>query len=329
MKQFIALILLLIPVISLPGCGAQPARTEFSAMDTFMTVTVYGDPSPADEIASLAKTLDHLLSATDESSEIFAANRDGSAPISADTRQVLEQSLPLCAQLNGDLDITVYPLVELWGFPSGNYRVPDADEIESLLPAVDYSAVTVSHDTLTLPQGCRIDPGAVAKGYLADKARALLPDDACAILNLGGTVVPVGTKPDGSMWKIGVADPDDPAAYYGTLSITDKIISTSGGYERYFEQDGKRYIHILDPHTGRPADSGLLSVTAVSDSGVYADALSTALFVKGLSGALSYYQSHRDFDFVILTDDHQVIISEGIADRFALSDGYAYSITVI
>lgn len=329
MKRAFVLILSLLVAVTLISCSASPVSTSFFAMDTYMTAELYAPADAGDKVADDAKALEALLSATDDHSEIFELDHTGCTAVSDETLDVLLSSLSLCERLSGDLDISVYPLVELWGFPTGEYRVPDDEEIAALLPCVDYSAVEISGNTVTLPENAGIDLGAVAKGYLADKARADLGEDACGILNLGGTIASLGQKPSGENWSIGVADPDDPSLYFGVLSLHDKIIATSGGYERYFEQDGKRYIHILDPHTGYPADSGLRSVTAVSDSGVYADALSTALFVKGLDESLSYYSAEHDFDFVILTDDHEVYISEGLAESFRLSDGYKYPIHVI
>jgi len=177
---------------------------------------------------------------------------------------------------------------------------------------------------ITLPEGMEIDLGSVAKGYAGQLVAQMLREHGVqsALLNLGGNVQTVGAKPDGSPWQIGIKDPQGEDAMM-VLSVEDQAVVTSGGYERYFEQDGQTYWHIMDPSTGHPADSGLISVTIVGDEGVVCDGLSTALFVMGLEKAADLWAQSGDFEAVFVTASGEVYITEGLRDHFALTERYA------
>ncbi len=320
-------LILLIAVILSSCTSTEPRSASFQSMDTLMTVKVYGgDKDLCDRLQQRVTELDALLDATDENSDIYQLNQNGKADVSNDTAALLERSLQLSEKLDPAFDITIYPAVKAWGFTTGDYRIPDDDELKKLAAKIDDTAVQSDNNTYTLPAGVMLDLGAVAKGYAADQCDAILKEghaDA-AVLNLGGTVKLYGKKPDGKRFSVGVADPDNPAGYFGYLSCEGGVVATSGGYERYFERDGKRYIHILDPATAKPVENGIQSVTICCDDGTAADALSTALFVMGLDKATAYYRAHPDFDFIILTDDHSVYLTEGVYDEFTLCDGYDF-----
>ena len=325
--------LILIFAVTLASCSSsQPSTASFQSMDTLMTLKVYGgDADVCSRLRSRIEELDSRLDATDENSDIYQLNQSGFATVGDDTAAVLDRSLALCDTLDPAFDITVYPAVQAWGFTSGDYRVLDDSELKALAAKIDDTAVHSDGAAYTLPDGVMVDLGAVAKGYAADACESILRDSraTAAVLNLGGTIKLYGKKPDGSRFTVGVADPDNPAGYFGYLSCDQGIAATSGGYERCFEQDGKRYIHILDPATAAPVDNGILSVTILSDDGTAADALSTALFVMGLDKATAYYRSRPDFDFIILTDDHNLYLTEGIYDDFTLCDGYDFSLNKV
>ena len=292
------------------------------AMDTAMTLTAYGGQGEAAlaDAQDLILDLEGLLSTTDQDSELYALNQGETVTLSPDTRQVLEQALDLCRDTGGALDITIYPVVRAWGFTTGQYQVPDAAALSALLERVDYAQVQLTGDTLTLPEGVQIDLGAVAKGYTGDRLMELFRQAgvASAYINLGGNVQVLGSSPDGDPWRIGIQDPEG-EDYAAVVEVTDQAVVTSGSYERYFEQDGVRYGHIIDPSTGYPADSGLASVTIVSSSGTLADALSTALFVMGPDRAAEYWRGRDDFDFILIGEDGSITISEGIEDSFSFS----------
>lgn len=314
----------------LTGCSGAPAQepetATFFAMDTAMDFTVYGDAALLDEAETLIGSLEEQVSVTDEHSDIYAIDHTGSGSLSGNAAELMEQALELCRRTGGALDISVYPIVRAWGFTTGSYQVPDEETIQSLLPLVDYTQIQYDAATgvVTLPEGMEIDLGSVAKGYAGQLAAQMLREHGVqsALLNLGGNVQTVGAKPDGSPWQIGIKDPQGEDAMM-VLSVEDQAVVTSGGYERYFEQDGQTYWHIMDPSTGHPADSGLLSVTIVGKQGIICDGLSTSLFVMGLEKAADLWAQSCDFEAVFVTASGEVYITEGLQDRFALTEQYA------
>lgn len=314
----------------LTGCSGAPAQgpesATFFAMDTAMDFTVYGDAALLGEAETLIGSLEEQVSVTDEHSDIYAIDHTGSGSLSGNAAELMAQALELCRRTGGALDISVYPIVRAWGFTTGSYQVPDEETIQSLLPLVDYTQIQYDAATgvVTLPEGMEIDLGSVAKGYAGQLVAQMLREHGVqsALLNLGGNVQTVGAKPDGSPWQIGIKDPQGEDAMM-VLSVEDQAVVTSGGYERYFEQDGQTYWHIMDPSTGHPADSGLISVTIVGDEGVVCDGLSTALFVMGLEKAADLWAQSGDFEAVFVTASGEVYITEGLRDRFALTEQYA------
>ena len=314
----------------LTGCSGAPAQepesATFFAMDTAMDFTVYGDAALLDEAETLIGSLEEQVSVTDEHSDIYAIDHTGSGSLSGNAAELMEQALELCRRTGGALDISVYPIVRAWGFTTGSYQIPDEETIQSLLPLVDYTQIQYDAATgvVTLPEGMEIDLGSVAKGYAGQLAAQMLREHGVqsALLTLGGNVQTVGAKPDGSPWQIGIKDPQGEDAMM-VLSVEDQAVVTSGGYERYFEQDGQTYWHIMDPSTGHPADSGLISVTIVGDEGVVCDGLSTALFVMGLEKAADLWAQSGDFEAVFVTASGAVYITVGLRDRFALTEQYA------
>ena len=327
-KYFISA--MLSALLFLTGCSAEsspePVQGTFFAMDTMMDFTIYGESGLIDQSESLIASLESLVSVTDEHSDIYAIDHTGSGSLSGNAAELMEQALELCRRTGGALDISVYPIVRAWGFTTGSYQVPDEETIQSLLPLVDYTQIQYDAATgvVTLPEGMEIDLGSVAKGYAGQLAAQMLREHGVqsALLNLGGNVQTVGAKPDGSPWQIGIKDPQGEDAMM-VLSVEDQAVVTSGGYERYFEQDGQTYWHIMDPSTGHPADSGLISVTIVGDEGVVCDGLSTALFVMGLEKAADLWAQSGDFEAVFVTASGEVYITEGLRDRFALTEQYA------
>ena len=298
--------------------------TDLFAMDTYMTMKAYGPgaQSALNDISSMISDLDSRLSVTNTESEIYQLNHaEGkSVPLSDATADLLRKALALGDTTGGALELTSYPLSLAWGFTTGDYQIPDQEAIDGLLPLVDDSAITLDGTSATLPTGAQLDLGAVAKGYAGDRAAELLQDAGVtsALLNLGSsTIRAIGSKPDGSPWRIALQDPNDTSAYAGVVSATDLSIDTSGGYERYFEgDDGEIYWHILDPGTGYPAKNGLISVTVLSDSALTGDGLSTALFIMGLSDAIDYWRENGGFEFIFITDQNEIYVSQGAESLF-------------
>ena len=327
-KHFISA--MLSALLFLTGCSAEsspePVQGTFFAMDTVMDFTIYGESGLIDQSESLITSLESLVSVTDADSELYAINQTGSGTLTGKASSLMEQALEICRRTDGALDLSIYPIVRAWGFTTGSYQVPDEAEIQALLPLVDYRKIQydAADGDVTLPVGMKIDLGSVAKGYAGQLAAQMLREHGVqsALLNLGGNVQTVGAKPDGSPWQIGIKDPQGEDAMM-VLSVEDQAVVTSGGYERYFEQDGQTYWHIMDPSTGHPADSGLISVTIVGDEGVVCDGLSTALFVMGLEKAADLWAQSGDFEAVFVTASGEVYITEGLRDCFALTEQYA------
>ena len=326
------LIPLLLALLLLAGCARQqeqPATVQFLAMDTFMSIDAYGDGAQqaAQDARDRIQALEGLLSVTDEGSEIYAANHSGGQPLtlSGDTVQVLSLALEMAALTGGAFDPTIYPVVTAWGFTTGSYQVPDQATLEQALALVDYSAVTLDAQsgTLTLPAGMELDLGGIAKGWAGDQAAQLLRQEGItsAIVRLGGNIQLVGSRPDGTPWRVGIQDPDSDGSL-AILSVSDCAVVTSGDYQRYFEQDGQTYCHIIDPATGQPARTGIRSVTVVAPSGGRCDALSTALFVMGLEEGVRFWREQGDFQAVFVMEDGSISITAGLEDSFSLAQGY-------
>lgn len=302
----------------LSGCRQQrePHSATFFAMDTVMELAVYGSESLLAEGEELILDIEQRLSVTDSSSEIAGLNRDGKAAVSSETESLLENALVLCERTDGALDITVYPVVRAWGFTTGEYQVPDEIDLVDALALVDYHKVKLDRGTASLSPGMQIDLGSVAKGWTGDKVLEMFRKRGVesALLNLGGNVQALGSKPDGSSWRVGIRSPSEDG-YAGAVEISDKAVITSGGYQRFFEENGNRYHHIIDPKTGWPASNGLLSVTVIGDSGMACDGLSTALFVMGLERALTFWETQGDFEAVFIMED-KIVITDGLEDSF-------------
>ncbi len=286
-------------------------------MDTVMSLTVYGSEEYLDGAESIINDIEDELSVTDKESDIYRLNLEKEASVSDDTAYIVSEALKLCEETDGALDISIYPVVKAWGFTTGEYRVPAETEIEDLLKKVSYKDISVNGNVISCGGETEIDLGSVAKGYTSDRLKSYLKENGIesALLSLGGNIQTVGNKPDGSLWKIAVSDPEDDG-YIGAVSVSEKAVVTSGGYERCFEEDGVTYHHIIDPATGYPADSGFVSVTIIGDDGLMCDAYSTALFVMGPEKAFEFYKKENSFDAVFLTSDGVLYITEGVEDSF-------------
>lgn len=216
-----------------------------------------------------------------------------------------------------------------WGFTTEENRIPPDDEITELLKNVGYERIRLEDTTVQLDSGMMLDLGSVGKGYAGDLAAQVLKDNGItsALLDLGGNIQVVGTKADGSPWRLGLRDPFSDGML-GVLEISNQAVVTSGAYERYFiGEDGTRYGHIIDPATGYPAESGLASATVIATEGRLCDALSTSLYVMGVDGAIDYWRQHQNFEMILITEDGEIYLTDGIADSFTLGS-YHNSMTV-
>ncbi|MBO4289949.1 MAG: FAD:protein FMN transferase [Lachnospiraceae bacterium] len=309
------------------GCGQTeiPSATrDIFAMDTYMTLTCYGEH--AEEALARAveeiHRLDDLLSTGKADSEVSRLNAEGGGPVSLQTQTMIEEALRVYRRTEGAFDITVYPLMELWGFTGDSPAVPDEEALRTCLEKVGADRLKLSGDMLTMGEGQAIDLGAIAKGYTSARLMQIFGEYelTSAIVSLGGNVQCFGTKPDGSLWRCGIREPEGDG-YFGVVQAADKAVITSGGYERFFEEAGQTYHHILDPRTGQPARAGLISATVVSENGMLADALSTACYVMGLEDSADYWREYGaeqggTFELILMTEDEEVWITEGLKEAF-------------
>lgn len=297
MKRFLAVILILCTVLcSLTGCEKQ-ARTTVFAMDTVMDLQVWGEntESVTQLLGELLRSMEDRWSATAGNSLLGQLNRGQTPELTGEEAALLERVIELSDRTGGAFDPRLYDVSLLWGFYNDAHHIPSEQELAEALTQK------------------RWDLGAAMKGYAGDRCVQLLEtmDIDRAILNLGGNIQTYGEKPDGSPWRIGIQNPDG-GDYVGMVEVTGTAsVVTSGDYQRFFEQDGIRYHHIIDPETGKPARSGLRSVTVICRDGLTADALSTALFVMGLEEATAFWQASDDFEAVFITDQGKIYATQG------------------
>ena len=316
------------------------------AMDTVMQLEIEGDDKLLAEAEKKIRDIEGTLSVTDEDSEIGKINSDKNGKLSEDGTKILQEALKICEATEGSLDISVYPVLKTWGFTTGEFRVPSDDELKALVSNVGYDRIDVEYAgdkecNVKLEDNMQIDLGSVVKGYTGSYLAEFFREKGVTsgLINLGGNVECIGTKPDGGLWRVAIKSPfeDSKSGVLGVIETSDMAVITSGGYERFFEENGEKYWHILDPKTGKPAKSGLASVTIVGRNGTVCDGLSTALFVMGEERAEKFYKEYSTgdkgiaaFDLIMVTDDRKVYVTEGVNTIFSLSPEYSdMDITVI
>ena len=297
MKRIFALILILSMLLC--GCAAKPLEQTFFAMNTVMQFKIWGADAENGygRIITKLHELESSWSVTSEDSILWQLN-NGNTLFQLEPGQaaLLSKIELLSERTSGAFDPKMRCLSEAWGFYNEQHRVPSQEEINAAMADPQW------------------DLGGALKGHAGEKCTELLDDLKIdrALLNLGGNVQTYGEKPDGTPWQVGIQNPDG-GDYIGIVSVTGTMaIVTSGDYQRYFEQDGVRYHHILDPETGYPADSGLRSVTVICKDGLTADCLSTALFVMGLEKASEFWRESDDFEAVFIAEDGTIHATGGV-----------------
>ena len=328
-KAIAAAVLVCASVLAAGGCGrrqAEPVSRSDFLLNTFVTVTLYDSEDEAilDGCLELCSHYEELLSRTKEDSEIFRLNHrepgTREMEVSAETAEVIERGLYYSRLSGGAFDITVEPLSSLWDFTAAEPELPDLEMIRENLPKVGYERVSVSGNTIVFADDeTRIDLGAIAKGYIADKMKEYLLEQGVesAIINLGGNVLCVGGYGE-EPFRIGIQRPyADRSETVGVLEIRDLSAVSSGVYERHFEKDGVNYHHILDPKTGYPYENGLTAVTIVSEKSVDGDGLSTTCFSLGLERGMELLNSLEHVWAVFITDDGELHYSDGMEQWLA------------
>ena len=316
-----AFVILLLPVLLLSGCGPSPNEKVSAVgfyLDTVISITAYGvKQEVVDDALNKVQEYENLLSKTIEGSDVWNINHANGAPVEVSnyTREVLEASAKTSAACGGAFDITVGPSVALWDFKSETPSLPDAQKLSEAAKLTDYKKVSLNGNTVTLPAGMKIDLGSIAKGYVTDEIAEYCRSRGVkrGILNFGGNVIVIGTRPDGNPWNVGIQDPKEPTGQpLITLPTTDGAVVTSGVYERGFTRDGVRYHHILDPKTGWPVQNGLASVTILTKDSLTADAYDTACFVMGLEKGMALVESIPEMEAVFIDDAGNIYYSSGL-----------------
>lgn len=316
----------------------QKSTTNITAMDTFMTIQIYGDKKITDIANQKAKEeilrIEKLLSVTDSESEIFMLNHHQNEwlDVNQTTWEILLESKKMAQLTKGAFNPCLYPVLSAWGFTTGSFSVPDNQTIQNLMQFTDFEKMDFEDSCrVFLPENMMIDLGGIAKGFTGDKIIQILKKNGIesALLDFGGNIQTLGTKPDGSKWNIGIKNPLTGEVAAG-IKVENLAVITSGGYERFFTtSDGKKYIHIIDSKTGFPVDNEIASVTIVAESGTYADALSTALFVMGTEQAFSFWKkcksehqnTHQNFEMLIFTKNKQTFVTKGLENKVDFIDG--------
>lgn len=344
MKFFYIIVFTVMIGTTVSGCKEKtslPVSQSNFYLGTLVSFSVYGDV-PNDKIFEEAFALvayyEELFSKNIESSDVSAINRNsgtvqesflpliGGTIVSPETAIIVEKSLTYSEMTSGLFDITVEPLIKLWGIGADHAKVPTLQEIGNALTLVGWKEVVVLRDlgVVALPRsGMAIDLGAVAKGYIADKVKEMFIEQGIksAIINLGGNVLLLGEKPNKVLFRVGIQNPFSPrGSYLGVISGKDFSVATSGIYERYFEEDGKAYHHILNPKTGYPAESDIAGISVVTKESFEGDCLSTSLFMMGSTKALEFIKSRTGVEAVIITKEKKVLITEGLSESFKLTD---------
>ena len=329
-------ILLTATMILVLGCiiqglvksGGQVCEKQLFAMDTYMTFKARGEHAEeaVNEAIEEVKRLDALLSTGSAFSEVYGINENGHGTVSEDTRELLNRSMEFYESTDGLFDITIYPLMELWGFTSKEYHVPTENELQEVLACVGASKIDFDGQNVKLIAGQKIDFGGIAKGYTSAKVMEIFKEYGIenGMVSLGGNIQTIGENESHQPWNIGIRDPKgDSDDYLGVVKVSGQAVVTSGGYERYFEEDGNTYIHILNPKTGQPADEDLISVTIISEDGTLADAMSTSVYLMGLEEGTAYWRDHSgEFEMILVTDDERIYVTEGIPGNFDCSRDY-------
>lgn len=325
-KGIILMLSVLASALCLGGCAA-PRGVNYTAdgysLNTYVKVTLYGCGSQrlADEAVKMCSYYEEIFSRTSETSRLYELNENGSLDIETEEDKRLADALVLALQYgemtDGALDITIEPLSSAWDF-GGVASVPDKERLEAALKLVDYRKVEADNERILL-NGARIDMGAIAKGYIADRIKEYLIGEGVdsALIYLGGNVLCIGEKPEGEDFLIGLQRPfGDGSDVMCALSVSDLSVVTSGVYERFFYENDKLYHHILDPDTGFPCDNGLLSVTVIAEDSALCDALSTACFVMGQERAMRLVDGLDGVYAIFVDSEYRLIYSEG-AKEFA------------
>ena len=305
-------------------------RSSF-ALGTIIQLKAFGKSGSGaiDEAIIMLNNIDNKMSAFKADSEISQINKNSgllSQTVSADTYFVIKKAIEYCRLTEGAFDPTVRPLVNLWNKAFEQEKIPGESAVKEKLSLVNYRDIFLDDEknsVLLIHEGQAIDLGGIAKGFAADQVRDSFIKNGIrnALIDLGGNIYALGSKPDGSLWKVGIQNPFCARGQYlGILKVKNKSIVTSGNYEKYIVKNGKRYHHILNPRTGYPSESKIISATIISDNSLDGDGLSTGIYILGVRKSLELIESLKGIDAILVTDDKKVFVTSGVNKYFELAD---------
>lgn len=347
MKKIFSLIITISIVSILAGCSPKATKDPSSSKDpvaktdyfmgTYVKITLYDhqEEQTFTEVFDRVKQIEERLSINEEGTEIDKVNEAAgvnAVEVSEDAFINIKEGLEYSRLTQGSFDITIGPLVKLWSIGLPEAKVPTQAEIEQVLPLTNYQDVVLDEEASTVylkNKGMMIDLGSIAKGYTADVIAEILKEKGVqsALIDLGGNVFALGSHPEERPWNIGIQNPySNRGEIIGYLPIENRSVVTSGVYERYIEQDDKKYHHILNPLTGYPYDNEILGVTIISDKSIDGDALSTSVFSKGLQGGMEFIETQSNIEAIFITKENKVYLTSGIKDSFVLQDN-SFTIT--
>ena len=312
-----SLMLFLFPLL-LSGCSLktqEPISKTGSYFDTVIQIDIYdsNDTKLLNKCFEYCESFEQTISRTIETSEIYKINHSKGNPVEVSdvTLELLQKGIEYGDLTNGKFDITIAPLMELWDFKNNSGDVPSHDDILEALSHVNYKNIVIDGNKVSLSDpDAAIDLGGIAKGYMADYLKEYLISERIesALINLGGNILTIGSKPDGTPFNLGIQKPfDKQGTAITSVKATDSSVVSSGVYERYFEVNDILYHHILDTTTGYPCDNKLLGVTILSENSVDGDALSTSCFVLGVADGMKLIESLDNVDAIFITEDYKLI----------------------
>jgi len=332
MKGKITILFLVFLVITLSACNnSKPFKSELYAMGTLIDQVIYGKNAKitSKEVSKKIKTIERQMTVKLPGGDVDKINKNATKSAVVVDREILnliKSSIKISKLSNGAFDITILPIVNLWGIGTDKERIPSDSEIKKLLPLVNYRDIVIDDEKSSVflkKENQKIDLGGIAKGYAGDVAIGIYKNQSIkkAIINLGGNVVTLGSKVDNQPWTIGIQNPREKnGVIIGTVKVSNKAVVSSGDYERYFEKNGVRYHHIIDPKTGKPARSGLISSTIIAKSSTEADGLSTATFILGLDEGMKLIRKYKNDEAIFVTYDKKVYTTDGLNGIFEFKD---------
>lgn len=315
------------------GCVKEDINQPISQTEIFMgtpiSITLYdgGNQKILDKVFEKIVEIEDLVSINKENTEITKLNESAGVEkvkLSNLSYDILKKGIEYSKLSNGSYDITIGPLVKLWSIGLEGAKVPSKDEINETIGYIDYNNIEINDYTkeaFLTKEGMEVDLGSIAKGYAADEVVKILKQEGIrsAIIDLGGNIYALGSKNSDNNWKVGIQDPfSDRGKVIGAVEVFDKTVVTSGIYERFIEEYGVRYHHILNPKTGYPYETDIAGVSIIADNSIDADALSTLTFTKGVKEGLKFVENLDNVDAIFITNDKKIYLTENIKDNFKL-----------